>query len=87
MPLTGAYAAEDAGLEIVPGAAEYGPQATGAVGETLQFTINNLTAKSLALNVGLPRQFVLAGAPCLTLTPNASCNFSVSLALAAARFR
>jgi hypothetical protein len=78
VPLTGAYAAEDAGLEIVPGAAEYGPQATGAVGETLQFTINNLTAKSLALNVGLPRQFVLAGAPCLTLTPNASCNFSVS---------
>jgi hypothetical protein len=78
VPLTGAFTAENAGLEIVPGDMDYGPQATSAVGETLQFVINNLTSKSLALNVSLPRQFVLSGAPCLTLVPNASCNFSVS---------
>lgn len=78
VPLTSAYTTEDAGLEIVPSDAEFGPQATGAIGATRQFTINNLTAKSLALAVGLPRQFVLAGPPCSGLAPYASCNFSVS---------
>ena len=78
VPLTGAYTAQNAGLEIVPGDLDYGPQATGAVGETLQFAINNLTAKPLILTMALPRQFVLSGAPCLALAPNASCNFSVS---------
>jgi len=78
VPLTGAYTEENAGLEIVPGDMDYGPQTTGVVGETLQFTINNLTAKSLALSVSLPRQFVLAGSLCLTLAPNAACNFSIS---------
>ena len=76
--LTGAYTTEDAGLEIVAGDAEYGPQATGAIGVTRQFTIDNLTAKSLALSIALPRQFVLSGAPCSGLAPYASCNFSVA---------
>lgn len=78
VPLTGAYTTEDEGLEIVADDAEYGPQATGAVGVTRQFTIDNLTAKSLTLAIALPRQFVLSGAPCAGLAPNASCNFSVA---------
>jgi hypothetical protein len=78
VPLTGAYTTEDAGLQIVPSDAEYGPQATGATGVTRQFTINNLTAKPLTLSIALPRQFVLSGAPCAGLAPFASCNFSVA---------
>jgi len=78
VPLTGAYTTEDEGLEIVASDAEYGPQATGASGVTRQFTINNLTAKSLSLTIALPRQFVLSGAPCAGLAPYASCNFSVA---------
>jgi hypothetical protein len=78
VPLTGAYTTEDSGLAILPGDAQYGPQPTGATGVNRQFTIDNLTAKSVALTIALPRQFVLAGAPCSTLAPNASCNFSVA---------
>ena len=43
-----------------------------------QFTVINLTAKSLVLNISIPRQFVLVGAPCATLAANASCSFSVA---------
>jgi hypothetical protein len=78
VPLTGAYTTEDEGLEIVADDAEYGPQATGTIGVPRQFTIDNLTAKQLSLVIALPRQFVLSGAPCAGLAPNASCNFSVS---------
>ena len=78
VPLTGAYTTEDAGLAIFPNYADFGPQATGAVGVTRQFTIENLTAKSLALSITLPRQFVLSGSPCSGLAPHASCTFSVS---------
>ncbi len=78
VPLTGAYTTEDEGLQIVANDAEYGPQATGSPGVTRQFTINNLTAKQLALGVALPRQFVLSGPPCSGLAPYASCNFSVA---------
>ncbi|GGA54563.1 hypothetical protein GCM10011507_02310 [Edaphobacter acidisoli] len=76
--LVGNYTTEDAGLQIIPTQANYGPEATGTLGLTRQFTINNLTAKSLTLAVALPRQFVLSGAPCSGLAPNASCNFSVT---------
>jgi hypothetical protein len=78
VPLTGAYTTEDEGLEIVADDAEYGPQATGSIGVTRQFTIDNLTAKQLSLAIALPRQFVLSGTPCAGLAPNASCNFSVT---------
>jgi hypothetical protein len=78
VPLTGAYTTEDEGLEIVADDAEYGPQATGSIGVTRQFTIDNLTAKQLSLAIALPRQFVLSGTPCAGLAPNASCNFSVA---------
>ena len=76
--LTGAYTTQNAGLEIVPGTAEYGPQTIGSAGLTRQFTINNLTTKTLALNVALPRQFALTGAPCTTVMPNGNCSFSVT---------
>ena len=78
VPLTGAYTSVVSGLEIVPADTQYGPQATGSAGIPRQFIINNLTAKTLALSIALPRQFVLSGAPCSGLAPNASCNFSVA---------
>jgi hypothetical protein len=78
VPLSGAYTTEDEGLEIVANDAEFGPQASGSAGVTRQFTIDNLTAKSLSLTVALPRQFVLSGPPCAGLAPNASCNFLVA---------
>ena len=76
--LTGTYTATNAGLQIVPSQVDFGPSATGSVGVTRQFTLNNLTAKSLAVTIDLPRQFVLAGPLCSSLAPNASCNFSAS---------
>jgi hypothetical protein len=78
VPLTGAYTTEDSGIQILPAQVEYGPLATGSAGTPLQIVINNLTAKSLALSIALPRQFVLAGPPCSGLAPNASCTFSVA---------
>ena len=78
IPLTGAYTTENAGLQILPSQASYGPTPTATLGGTRQFTINNLTAKSLTLDVALPRQFVLDGPPCAALAPNASCQFSVT---------
>jgi predicted small lipoprotein YifL len=78
VPLTGAYTSEDSGLQIIPAQADFGPQTTSSPGLTRQFTINNLTAKSLNLALALPRQFILATAPCAILAPNASCNFSVT---------
>jgi len=78
IPLTGAYTSEGAGLEIISNDVQYGPQATGSPAVPRQFTVNNLTAKSLAVTIALPRQFVLSGAPCSSLAPVASCNFSVA---------
>ena len=78
IPLTGAYTTEDAGLQILPNQVEFGPTPTSTLGLTQQFTINNLTAKSLTLALSLPRQFLLADPPCAALAPNASCTFSVT---------
>ena len=84
VPLTGAYTTEDAGLQILPAQANFGPNPTSSLGLTRQFTINNLTAKSLALNLSLPRQFVLTEpnsnptSACAALAPHASCTFSVT---------
>jgi trimeric autotransporter adhesin len=78
VPLSGAYTTETAGLQILPAQTEYGPTSTSTLGATRQFTINNLTAKSLTLALSLPRQFLLADPPCAALAPNASCTFSVT---------
>ncbi len=69
---------ENAGLQILPAQASYAPTPTGTLGGTRDFTINNLTGKSLTLDIALPRQFVLSGPPCAALAPNASCNVSVT---------
>jgi hypothetical protein len=78
VPLSGNYTTEDAGLQILPDQASYGPTPDGTLGGTRQFTINNLTTKSLTLDVALPRQFVLSSPPCAALAPNASCQFAVT---------
>ncbi len=78
VPLTGAYTTEDAGLQIIPAQSDFGPNPTATLGLTRRFTVNNLTTKSLALNIALPHQFVLSGPPCAGLAPNASCSFSVT---------
>ena len=76
--LNGAYTSSSAGLEIAPGAINFGPSPTGQQGSIRQFTINNSTAKQLALAITIPRQFALTGAPCSSLAPNASCTFSLT---------
>ncbi|WP_256369973.1 choice-of-anchor D domain-containing protein, partial [Granulicella sp. S190] len=78
VPLTGAYTTESAGLQILPNQATYGATPTSTLGGTRQFTITNLTAKSLALDMALPRQFLLNGPACAALAPNASCNFNLT---------
>ena len=76
--LTGSYTASSAGLEVVPGVSNFGPGTTGVESAARQITVNNNTAKTLALNVVIPRQYVLASAPCTTLAPGATCGFSVA---------
>ena len=78
--LNGTYTAAMAGLQITPAEAQYGPFAVGQQGSTRQFTINNLSSKSLALNLDIPRQFALIGPPCSTLGPNASCSVAIAFA-------
>lgn len=75
--LDGAYTLASAGLQVVPGQAQYGAVATSTEGPVHQFTINNLTGKTLALAITIPRNFVLVGEPCSALAPNGSCNFQV----------
>ncbi len=78
VPLTSTYTTENAGIEILANDGQYGPQTTGITGITRQFTVNNFTARSLTLNIAVPRQFVLSSPPCSGLAPSASCNFSVA---------
>ncbi len=79
--LSGAYTSEAAGLEILPGEVTYGAVSTGTLGGVRQFTLNNLTAKTLNITLQMPRQFPLAApAACATLAPGASCSFSVGFA-------
>ncbi|MDE3104074.1 MAG: choice-of-anchor D domain-containing protein [Acidobacteriota bacterium] len=78
VPLSGAYTTQDAGLQLVPDTADYGPNPTSTVGITRLFTLNNLTSKALYVTLSLPRQFALTGPGCAGLAPNASCTFSVS---------
>ncbi len=77
VPLAGTYTIEESGLQILPTQAGYGPAADHTLGLIRQFTINNLTAKSLTLSLSFPRQFVLTEPPCAALSPNGSCTFSV----------
>jgi len=78
IPLNSTYTTQNTGLQITPSQTNYGPTPDSTLGLTRQFTINNLTAKSLTLALSLPRQFILAAPPCAALAPNASCDFSVT---------
>ena len=79
LPLTGAYTAQDAGLQILPTQVNFGSTPTGTQGYTRQFTLTNLTNKQVAVTLSMPRQFPLAdGSACAILAPSASCIFSVS---------
>ncbi len=75
--LTGAYTSANAGLQIVPVLSTFGPTSVVTQGQPRTLTVNNLTAKAVSLNVDLPRQYQLTGAPCTTLSPNGSCSFTV----------
>jgi len=76
--LNGLYTSQDAGLQIVPDVLNFGTTNVGALGVTRLFRVNNLTAKTLAVSLTLPRQFPLAvSAACATLAPFASCTFPV----------
>ncbi len=77
--LTGAYTTQNRGLEILPGAVNFGAAATGTQGGTRTFTLNNLSGKTLAVSFAMPRAFPLATpATCATLAAGASCSFAVS---------
>jgi hypothetical protein len=78
VPLSGTYTAEDNGLQILPGEADYGPTSTSSLGLTRQFLVNNLTTQPIALSLTLPRQFTLVDTPCSTLDPGGTCTFLVS---------
>lgn len=75
--LNGAYTVSTAALQITPSQTDFGPTAIATQGPIRQFTLNNLTAKSLTLNLIIPRQFALSGTPCLTLAPSASCTIQL----------
>lgn len=75
--LHGNYVASAAGLVIAPGESDFGPAAASSPGGVRVFSVANATGKALTLQVNLPRQFVLAGAPCGALAPGASCSFTL----------
>ncbi len=77
VPLTGAYTRSSAGFNLLPAQVDYGPAAIGTEGTGRQFTLLNLTASMLTLNVILPRQSALTGPPCISLEPSGACTFTV----------
>jgi hypothetical protein len=81
VPLFGAYTAQNAGLELLPAETNYGANSTGSVGQTIEYTLNNLSGKQLNITLAMARQFPLASAAsCATLSIGASCNFSAGFA-------
>ncbi len=75
--LAGTYTSANAGIEVVPALSTFGPANVGAPGATRLITVNNLTSKTLAVNVDLPRQYMLTGTPCIALMAGGSCTLSV----------
>lgn len=78
--LSGTYTNTTAGLQIVPSVIVFGPVADSKLSSIRQVTLNNLTSKSLAVKVAIPREFSLQSAPCVALAPNSSCSISVAFA-------
>ncbi len=78
VPLTGSLTASSAGLSIFPAQADFGTASVNAVGQVRQFTVTNTSTSPLAVDLAGARNFPLAALPdCGTLTPGASCTFSV----------
>jgi hypothetical protein len=76
--LAGAYTLQNAGMQIVAGAVDFGAADTGAQEAARILTVNNLTAKDLSVVFSVPREFPLAeAAPCATIPANGSCSFAV----------
>ena len=78
--LSGNYTSTTAGLELVPSASLFAPAATGAQASSRILTLNNLSSKTVAVSLAVPRQFTLVGAPCTSLAPLGSCSFTVAFA-------
>jgi hypothetical protein len=77
--LNGNYTTQNGALEILPSAVNFGATATSAQGSTQSFTLNNLSGRSVAIALSMPRQFPLATpSSCGTLAPGASCSFAVT---------
>ena len=78
VPLTGAYTRSSAGFDIFPAQVDYGPANIGEEGTGRQFTLLNLTASTLPIDVILPRQFALTSPTCVSLDPSGTCTFTVA---------
>lgn len=79
VPLTGNYAAANAGLEILPNEIDFGAGSVGEQGGVREFTLNNLSTQSLNISLQMPRNFPLAEiSNCAVLPAGGSCSFSVS---------
>ncbi len=78
--LTGLYTTESAGLQIIPGehtTVNFGASLTGTPALSRILHVNNLTAKSLAIAVDAPRQFVVTASTCATLARGGGCDLTV----------
>ena len=79
VPLSGAYTASEAGLLLLPSQVNFGAQATGSLGQTRQFTLQNTSSATETVALTVPQQFPLATPfACATLAAGATCTFSVS---------
>lgn len=77
--LSGNYTAQDAGLQILPAQVNFGTEATGNLSAPRQFTLTNLTGKTVAVQLSLPRQFPLnTDAACASLPAFGTCTFTVA---------
>ena len=76
--LSGNYTTSNAGLEIIPALSEFGAEPVDMQSSPRVLTVNNLTAAQQTVDVQIPRQFVLLGAPCTTIAANGTCSFTVA---------
>jgi len=78
--LTGQYTSESAGIQIIPGehtTVNFGAALTDALSSSRILHVNNLSGKTLAVDVAAPHNFSVAANTCTTLAPNGSCDLSV----------
>ena len=79
VPLTANYSSSEVGLLLLPAQVDFGPQATGTLGQTRQFTLTNTSGSPQAITLSAPQHFPLsAPSSCGTLAAGESCTFSIS---------